>query len=79
MGTDEKHIRVQSAILYKTPALSLFLSLTAFFVRMRQHPCGKRGSRAIARNVNAPSPARAMQRNLRQSRSKPEIAPQRIN
>ena len=27
LRTDEKHIRVRSAILYKTPALSLFLSI----------------------------------------------------
>src|SRR5450759_3575213 len=29
-GADEKHIRARSAILYKTPALSLFLSITVF-------------------------------------------------
>jgi len=34
-GTDEKHIRAQSAISNKTPALSLFLSITVFSVRMR--------------------------------------------
>ena len=35
LGTDEKHIRAQSAILDKTPALSLFLSITMILVRMR--------------------------------------------
>jgi len=35
LGTDEKHIRAQSAISYKTPALSSFLSITVFSVRMR--------------------------------------------
>src|SRR5450756_2591285 len=35
LGTDEKHIRAQSAISYKTPALSMFLSITVFSVRMR--------------------------------------------
>jgi hypothetical protein len=34
LHTDEKHIRAQSAILYKTPALSLFLSITVFSARM---------------------------------------------
>jgi len=30
LRTDEKRIRAQSTILYKTPALSLFLSITVF-------------------------------------------------
>jgi len=35
LRADEKHIRAQSTISYKTPALFLFLSITAFSVRMR--------------------------------------------
>jgi hypothetical protein len=36
LGTDEKHIRAQSTILYKSnPKLSLFLFITVFSVRMR--------------------------------------------
>jgi len=47
LRTDEKHILAQSTILHKTPALSLFLSRTAFSVRMRfLSPYGKRGWRA---------------------------------
>jgi hypothetical protein len=35
LRTDEKHIRAQSAILDKTPALCLVLTVTVFSVRMR--------------------------------------------
>jgi len=35
LRADEKHIRAQSTILYKTTALSLSLSITVFFVRIR--------------------------------------------
>jgi len=34
LRTDEKTIRAQSAILNETPTLSLFLTVTAFSVRM---------------------------------------------
>jgi len=34
LRADEKHIRTQSAILDKTPALPLLLSITVFSVRM---------------------------------------------
>jgi len=34
LRTDKKHIRAQSAISYKTPALSLILSRTVFSGRM---------------------------------------------
>jgi hypothetical protein len=35
LRTDEKHIRAQSAILYKTPTPRLVLTITVFSVRMR--------------------------------------------
>jgi hypothetical protein len=35
LRADEKHIRTQSAIFYKTPALSLFLFITVSSSRMR--------------------------------------------
>jgi len=35
LRTHEKHIRAQSAILYKTPVLPLLLSITVLSVRMR--------------------------------------------
>jgi len=35
LGADEKHIRAQSAISYRTDALSMFLSITVFSARMR--------------------------------------------
>jgi hypothetical protein len=35
LRTDEKHIRTQSAILYKNPTPCLVLAKTAFSVRMR--------------------------------------------
>ena len=35
LHADEKHIRTQSAIVYKTLEASLLLSITVFFVRMR--------------------------------------------
>jgi hypothetical protein len=34
LRTDEKHIRAQSAILDKTPALCWFSTITVIFVRM---------------------------------------------
>jgi len=45
LRTDEKHIRTQSAILYKTLKSCLVLTITAFSVRPL-HPYGKRGWRA---------------------------------
>jgi hypothetical protein len=45
LRTDEKHIRTQSAILYKTLKSCLVLTITAFSVRPL-HPYGKHGWRA---------------------------------
>jgi len=35
LRADEKHIRAQSTILEKIPAMSLMLTITVFLVRMR--------------------------------------------
>jgi hypothetical protein len=45
LRTDEKHIRTQSAILYKTLKPCLVFTVTAFCVRPL-HPYTKRGWRA---------------------------------
>jgi hypothetical protein len=50
LGTDEKHIRAQSAILGKTPALGLVLTITVFFVRMRFSSARKTRLARAARN-----------------------------
>jgi len=51
LGTDEKHIRAQSTILYKTPALSLFLTITVFSARMRFSSAQKTRLARAARNT----------------------------
>jgi hypothetical protein len=53
LRTDEKHIRAQSPILCKTPALSLFLPITVFLVRMRFSSVPKTRLARGARNGGA--------------------------
>jgi len=55
LRTDEKHIRTQSAILYKTPVLSLFLSITVFSARMvfirAENTVGARSAQWFGRRI----------------------------
>ncbi|HEY5292375.1 MAG TPA: hypothetical protein VIJ43_08700, partial [Burkholderiales bacterium] len=61
MSTDEKHIRAQSAILYKShPKPPLFLSITVFSVRMRFSSVQKtRLARAARNGRSAHTPPKA--------------------
>jgi len=51
LRTDEKRVRAQAAILYKTPALSLFLTITVFSVRMRFSSAQKTRLARVARKT----------------------------
>jgi hypothetical protein len=66
LRADEKHIRTQSAISYKTSTLSLFLSITVFSVRMRFSSARKtrlaRAARRCCENLRGRKTVRADRR-----------------
>jgi hypothetical protein len=60
LRTDEKAIRAQSAILYESPMPSLFLTITAFSVRMifirTENAVGARSAQVLPRLARMENP-----------------------